>query len=156
MNDTVKRIMGLVDDVIAASHEINHDYTAERQVLEAELLRLFTPLTDEQIYTVVRSVQPDLSDTSSIWGQIFGECKYWIHAAQTLSAENKCSQHPKAPHGFDRNSSHSAHRYVCECESWEPYDAGFNAGFQAGMKAEQALYESAEDTQEMEKRNDQP
>ena len=84
MNDTVKRIMGLVDDVIAASHEINHDYTAERQVLEAE---------------------------------------------------NKCSQHPKAPHGFDRNASHSAHRYVCECESWEPYDAGFNAGFQAVLKA---------------------
>lgn len=69
--------------------------------------------------------------------------------------ELRCNPHPKAPHGFDRNSSHSAHRYVCECESWEPYDAGFNAGFQAGMKAEQALYESAEDTQEMEKRNDQ-
>ena len=49
MNDTVKRIMGLVDDVIAASHEINHDYTAERQVLEAELARLFTPLSQEAI-----------------------------------------------------------------------------------------------------------
>jgi hypothetical protein len=27
--------------------------------------------------------------------------------------------HPDAPH-FDRNASHSADRYVCECEGWEP------------------------------------
>lgn len=65
--------------------------------------------------------------------------------------DSKCNPHPKAPHGFNRNASHSAHRYVCECESWEPYDAGFNAGFQAGVKAEQALYELAENTQEMER-----
>ena len=31
-----------------------------------------------------------------------------------------CSMHPEAPHGFDRNGSHSADRYVCECEGWEP------------------------------------
>ena len=35
-------------------------------------------------------------------------------------AEPKCSDHPDAPHGFDRNASHSAGRYVCECEGWEP------------------------------------
>lgn len=29
-----------------------------------------------------------------------------------------CSLHPDAPHGFDRNASHSAGRYVCECEGW--------------------------------------
>jgi hypothetical protein len=27
-----------------------------------------------------------------------------------------CKTHPDAPHGFDRNASHSADRYVCECE----------------------------------------
>jgi len=32
----------------------------------------------------------------------------------------KCKDHPDAPHGFDRNASHSLHRYVCECEFWEP------------------------------------
>ena len=32
--------------------------------------------------------------------------------------EAKCSQHPKAPHGFDRSRSHTAGRYVCECEGW--------------------------------------
>jgi hypothetical protein len=34
--------------------------------------------------------------------------------------EVKCKDHPDAPHGFDRNASHSADRYVCECEGWEP------------------------------------
>lgn len=31
-----------------------------------------------------------------------------------------CKEHPCAPHGFDRNRSHSEDRYVCECESWSP------------------------------------
>ena len=32
----------------------------------------------------------------------------------------RCSEHPDAPHGFMRDASHSAGRYVCECEGWEP------------------------------------
>jgi len=32
----------------------------------------------------------------------------------------KCNPHPDAPHGFLRNASHNAGRYVCECEFWEP------------------------------------
>ena len=34
--------------------------------------------------------------------------------------EVPCKTDPDAPHGFDRNASHSADRYVCECEGWEP------------------------------------
>ena len=34
--------------------------------------------------------------------------------------EVPCKSHPDAPHGFDRNASHSLDRYVCECEYWEP------------------------------------
>lgn len=34
----------------------------------------------------------------------------------------KCSTHPCAPHGFDRNASHNEHRYVCDCEGWSPAD----------------------------------
>jgi hypothetical protein len=34
--------------------------------------------------------------------------------------EVPCKSHPDAPHGFDRNASHSQNRYVCECEYWEP------------------------------------
>ena len=36
-----------------------------------------------------------------------------------LDYDVKCSDHPDAPHGFCRNTSHSAGRYVCECEGWE-------------------------------------
>jgi hypothetical protein len=33
---------------------------------------------------------------------------------------SKCNPHPDAPHGFMRNESHNAGRYVCECEFWNP------------------------------------
>jgi len=33
--------------------------------------------------------------------------------------EVPCKTHPDAPHGFDRNSSLSLGRYVCDCENWE-------------------------------------
>jgi hypothetical protein len=32
---------------------------------------------------------------------------------------HKCNTHPNAPHGFLRNASHNAGRYVCECEHWK-------------------------------------
>jgi len=31
-----------------------------------------------------------------------------------------CSNHIDAPHGFNRNASHSVGRYVCDCEGWTP------------------------------------
>lgn len=31
-----------------------------------------------------------------------------------------CNTHPDAPHGFNRNQSHTLGRYVCDCEGWEP------------------------------------
>ena len=34
----------------------------------------------------------------------------------------KCKDHPMAPHGFLRNPSHDAGRYVCECEYWDEDD----------------------------------
>ena len=47
--------------------------------------------------------------------------------------EPQCNPHPKAPHGFLRNASHNEHRYVCECEGWEPYEAGYQAGMEAAL-----------------------
>ena len=32
----------------------------------------------------------------------------------------ECIKHPCAPHGFNRNGSHSEDRYVCDCEGWTP------------------------------------
>ena len=37
-----------------------------------------------------------------------------------LINEVPCKTHPDAPHGFLRQASHAAGRYVCECEHWEP------------------------------------
>jgi hypothetical protein len=34
----------------------------------------------------------------------------------------KCKDHPMAPHGFLRQASHNAGRYVCECEWWDEKD----------------------------------
>ena len=42
-----------------------------------------------------------------------------------VTPEVFCKTHPDAPHGFDRNASHSADRYVCECEGWEPVDNAY-------------------------------
>ena len=33
--------------------------------------------------------------------------------------EKECNPHPNAPHGFLRQASHDAGRYVCECEWWD-------------------------------------
>ncbi len=58
---------------------------------------------------------------------------------KSLVQEPKCNPHPKAPHGFDRNASHSADRYVCECEGWDAYDAGYQAGIEDTYKRMDAL-----------------
>ena len=39
-----------------------------------------------------------------------------------LGKEMKCNPHPNAPHGFLRQASHDAGRYVCECEWWSEKD----------------------------------
>ena len=42
-----------------------------------------------------------------------------VTAKKHLIETHKCNTHPNAPHGFLRNASHNAGRYVCECEHWE-------------------------------------
>ena len=47
----------------------------------------------------------------------------------------ECKKHPDAPHSFMRDASHSAGRYVCECESWEEpkqQPVGYVSGFHNG------------------------
>jgi hypothetical protein len=43
----------------------------------------------------------------------------------------KCNPHSKSPHGFAREASHQAGRYVCDCEGWDAYEAGREDGVQA-------------------------
>jgi hypothetical protein len=54
-------------------------------------------------------------------GEVF-EIQYRaaLSAAPLLVQPPDCNQHPDAPHGFNRNASHNAGRYVCDCEGWEP------------------------------------
>ena len=41
-----------------------------------------------------------------------------ITNAPAIEQNDNCSSHPDAPHGFCRDASHTANRYVCECEGW--------------------------------------
>ena len=44
-------------------------------------------------------------------------------------SDTVCKTHPDAPHGFDRNASHSEDRYVCDCEWWNPPEADSTATY---------------------------
>lgn len=45
-----------------------------------------------------------------------------------------CNTHPKAPHGFNRNASHNADRYVCDCEGWDAWEDGYQKGVEAMLE----------------------
>lgn len=70
---------------------------------------------------------PDGYDEGSTLAQIDA-----LH--RKLTAAQGCNPHPKAPHGFLRNASHTEDRYVCECEYWDPYEAGYQAGMERAMQ----------------------
>ena len=46
--------------------------------------------------------------------------KVFLSEEIEIEEQVPCKEHPDAPHGFNRNASHAAGRYVCECEHWEP------------------------------------
>ena len=52
-----------------------------------------------------------------------GYCSCIECVKESATQEPSCSNHPDAPHGFDRNASHNAGRYVCECEGWTPEES---------------------------------
>lgn len=60
--------------------------------------------------------------------------------APAPAPENRpaCNPHPKAPHGFDRNASHNAGRYVCDCEGWDAWDAGYQEGVRASLDTDES------------------
>jgi hypothetical protein len=58
--------------------------------------------------------------------------------AEPVQEQPVCNQHPKAPHGFSRNSSHSLGRYVCECEGWDAYQAGYQKGVEDTVEEDSA------------------
>lgn len=68
-------------------------------------------LTDEEATALIR-----LGIIKALETAIENARKYAVIEGQ----EVPCKEHPDAPHGFDRNASHSLGRYVCECEGWTP------------------------------------
>ena len=72
-----------------------------------------------------------------------------ITAIKQARSAPVCNPHPKAPHGFNRSASHSADRYVCDCEGWDAYDAGYQAGIEDTYKRMDALDKKAENAREL-------
>ena len=52
-------------------------------------------------------------------GQRWVDFSMPIQACKEALETPVCNPHPLAPHGFNRNESHNAGRYVCDCEGWE-------------------------------------
>jgi len=85
-----------------------HGYFAYYQVIKALRDRLAQEEPWVKTYCGGKpnyTTQPDLATVGEVgvWGELI-----------------PCKEHPDAPHGFDRNASHSEDRYVCECEYWDP------------------------------------
>ena len=91
MNDTVTKILELADDFAAATHNYFADQAnvvawekmvSERQALQDELTRLFTPLSDEQISNVFRNASPGWLEETDTWsfkcGIKFAESRHGI------------------------------------------------------------------------------
>jgi len=78
----------------------------ECQYTEAERLRAKKQAIKEELYDKVKM---EMFKASSALENI-----------EYKGIEVQCKTHPDAPHGFDRDSSLSMNRYVCECEYWEP------------------------------------
>ena len=64
MTDTVTRLMGLADEFALRCfhHEHAHNRELARQALEAELVRLFTPLSEGTVARYLREVEPDVRE----------------------------------------------------------------------------------------------
>lgn len=57
-----------------------------------------------------------------------------IQACKEALEQPQCNPHPKAPHGFNRDASHSADRYVCDCEGWDAWEDGYDEGLRRGLE----------------------
>ena len=75
----------------------------------------------EELMSLIEILQEYRQDTGHVirwwkddeWLNVLEE---WKNAEES---EVSCKTHPDAPHGFNRNASHSMGRYVCNCEFWE-------------------------------------
>lgn len=129
--DRLVRIMGTFD--LATGHADTMEQVLD--ALEDELRdvlghlrarREWQGLTDEE-HDGIKHNYHDMTWTLEMFGraieQALKEKNHGtgrVYADETKIPEDvPCKTHPDAPHGFDRNMSHTLDRYVCECEHWE-------------------------------------
>ena len=98
-----------------------------RAALAEEALQRLTDVNQELEAALAEPVPPIGKASTDV-----GVPVYVVKKAEPVQAP-QCNPHPKAPHGFLRNASHNEDRYVCECEGWDPYEAGRQAGMEAAL-----------------------
>lgn len=86
--------------------------------------REWVGLTDEEHYNIKHNYH-NMTWTLEMYGRAIEQAlkdknHLPLYADTKIPEDVSCKTHPDAPHGFDRNMSHSLDRYVCECEHWEP------------------------------------
>ena len=103
-----------VDDAITALRKALAHEALDRMVAENQRLGLY-----DDLQTAIERGTKAWADVPADWVE---ELRGNDTPEETpeVTPEVPCKTHPDAPHGFDRNASHSADRYVCECEGWEP------------------------------------
>lgn len=105
--------------VLRSEKIIDKEYDAAITALEAELAKPEGCLSNCDTCTYAWGSPANPGHCFMFFEEPQGVCPKHSEPHQTRN----CSRHPAAPHGFDRNGSHAAGRYMCECENWAPGEA---------------------------------
>ena len=129
-NKTTEALAVKALEMIAGERMCINNLLSDKDIAREALAAIREVLADH-IPDATKMVAEPVKQEPVAWTNYNGAVNNRIKAEQALqnlsdfhqhmeATEPKCSDHPDAPHGFDRNASHSADRYVCECEGWEP------------------------------------
>jgi len=74
----------------------------------------------EKVVDLIRAFAGNQADDipDDLWACLRNRPANSTPAPVALGGEPPCNPHPDAPHGYNRNASHNAGRYVCDCEGW--------------------------------------
>ena len=125
MNERIKELLRQAYD-----EAVPETWTTLSSLQQGRVYEKFAELIVRECVSIVDGMaDPEVNSDRYIWAienasheikKHFG-IKGWVYADETkISEDVPCKTHPDAPHGFDRNMSHTLDRYVCECEHWEP------------------------------------
>jgi hypothetical protein len=123
----------------------NHTFTKLGPTVEQALIQIEGQFNDGFTYGMLCSKHKGFEDIHADGSanriEFFAACREelekWLpHTAPPApqTVEPSCKDHPDAPHGFDRNASHNADRYVCDCEGWQPPAQTVNAQLLEALK----------------------